>query len=40
MDGDSIYNKVTKKKVVVSVSCQYNSVDGVHKLVGDWIQRK
>ena len=40
MDGDLIYKKLTRKKVAVSVFCQYNSVDGVHKLVGDWIQRK
>ena len=39
MDGDSIYNKLTRK-VVVFVSCQYNSVDGVRELVRDWIQRK
>jgi len=40
MDGDSIYHKLTRKKVVVSVSCPYNSVDSVRELVGDWMQRK
>ena len=32
MDGDSMYNKLTRKKVVVSVSYQYNSVDSIQKI--------
>ena len=40
IDGDSIYNKLATKKVAVSVSHYYNSVDSEHELVGDWIQKK